>query len=253
MALPLVAAAAIQTAVPIIKKNPWIVAVIAFLMVFPTIMLITAVGAGFQTLGSLNRSGTSECSPQWISVTALFEQDSILKSFLNKPCDDKATEQPVSYSKDGWTFPISATERVNTGGEYGPRPDVCARFHAASCFHQGDDITASCATPIHAVQDGTVVKAALSGGLGYYTEIDHGNGVHSGYAHQPQGGQRVKVGDHVSSGQVIGIVGSTGASEACHLHFQILINGKLKNPRWFMNTVGIDIGKAGGTPNNADN
>jgi len=255
MPVPFIAAAAVQTAIPFLKKHPWLVPVIIVVLIIPAFLLGGLIFGGIKTATNIVHSEQTTCSPQYKSLADFFNDDTIVSSFLHKPCDE-TTVNPVGdveFSAEGWTHPISSDERVNVGGEYGPRPEVCARFHAATCVHQGVDITAKCATPIHAVQDGVVVKAALSGGLGYYTEIDHGGGVRSGYAHQPQGGQKVKVGDHVTSGQVIGIVGSTGNSEACHLHFQILLNGKLHNPRAFMKGVGIDLGPTSGTPNYSDN
>lgn len=77
---------------------------------------------------------------------------------------------------------------------------------------------------------GTVIYAGYRGGYGNTIIIDHGNGVATLYAHQRSGSFRVGVGDHVSKGQPIGAVGSTGLSTGPHLHFEVRINGTPTDP-----------------------
>ncbi|MGB7964470.1 MAG: M23 family metallopeptidase [Propionicimonas sp.] len=105
-------------------------------------------------------------------------------------------------------------------------------------MHDGDDIGGTCGQPIWAAQSGTVVKAAMgyNGGSGNNVRINHGdiNGdnVQTGYLHMLD--FSVKVGDKINKGDVIGHVGSTGLSTACHLHFSAYVNGSGSNPMRFI-------------------
>lgn len=95
-------------------------------------------------------------------------------------------------------------------------------------LHAGVDIGASSGTPIKAAGDGVVVMAGWNGGYGNFTLIDHGGGLATGYGHQSSIG--VRVGQHVSTGEVIGNVGSTGASTGPHLHWEVRVNGTPVDP-----------------------
>jgi len=109
-------------------------------------------------------------------------------------------------------------------------------------FHKGVDLAQSCWNPILAAHSGTVTFAGWnSGGYGYLTIIDHGGGLETWYAHQPEGGQLVSAGQWVEGGQQIGYVGTTGNSTGCHLHFQVEIYGQLTDPVEFLAAVGIYI------------
>jgi murein DD-endopeptidase MepM/ murein hydrolase activator NlpD len=81
------------------------------------------------------------------------------------------------------------------------------------------------------------VYAGWNGGFGNYIEVDHGGGVHSGYAHQSD--FAVGWGDWVGPGQVVGYVGTTGTSTGCHLHFEIRINGSQIDPAEFLANRGV--------------
>ncbi len=97
-------------------------------------------------------------------------------------------------------------------------------------FHGGVDIAASYGTAIWAADGGTVIVSSdgWNGGYGNYIVIDHGNGVQTRYAHMSS--RAVSVGTHVSKGQVIGYVGSTGASTGAHIHFEVWNNGSRVDP-----------------------
>lgn len=118
---------------------------------------------------------------------------------------------------------------------YGMRLHPILRYYR---MHDGDDIGGTCGQPIWAAQSGTVVKAAMgyNGGSGNNVRINHGdiNGdnVQTGYLHMLD--FSVKVGDKVSKGDVIGHVGSTGLSTACHLHFSAYVNGSGSDPMQFI-------------------
>ena len=69
-----------------------------------------------------------------------------------------------------------------------------------------------------------------NGGYGNYIIIEHSGGVYSTYAHLNPKGIKVQQGDVVKQGQIIGIMGNSGSSEALHLHFEIKVNGTKINP-----------------------
>ena len=97
-------------------------------------------------------------------------------------------------------------------------------------LHGGVDIGASYGTAIWAADSGKVVTSqdGWNGGWGNYVMIDHGNGVQTLYAHMSS--RAVSVGQSVSKGQVIGYVGSTGASTGPHLHFEVWNYGSRVDP-----------------------
>lgn len=95
-------------------------------------------------------------------------------------------------------------------------------------FHTGLDIGGDVGEPYTAAASGTIIAAEWSGGYGNMILIDHGNGVTTRYAHSSR--LLVSVGQHVSSGQTIGLVGTTGNSTGPHLHFEVILNGDTVNP-----------------------
>lgn len=100
--------------------------------------------------------------------------------------------------------------------------------------HDGLDIAAPSYTPIHAAAAGTVVAAGWCDcGLGYYVEIDHGNGVHTLYGHMAEQ-PYVSVGQQVSQGETIGPVGATGLATGPHVHFMVKINGVAQDPQNYL-------------------
>jgi len=108
---------------------------------------------------------------------------------------------------------------------YGNRRDP---FTGGADFHPGLDISADYGQPVKATADGTILVAERSGSYGNLVEIDHGYGIVTRYGHLSRFG--AVAGQQVHRGDVIGYVGSTGRSTSAHLHYEILLNGKLTNP-----------------------
>ncbi len=94
--------------------------------------------------------------------------------------------------------------------------------------HHGTDFGARRGTPLLAVNSGKVIFSGRMGGYGNVVKIRHNGGYISLYAHQSR--RRVKKGQHVKKGQVIGYVGSTGRSTGPHLHFGLMKNGRWIDP-----------------------
>lgn len=95
-------------------------------------------------------------------------------------------------------------------------------------FHTGLDIAGGAGTEIFAPADGVVVFTGPLTVRGNATMIDHGWGVYTGYMHQSE--IKVKVGDLVKAGQVIGLVGGTGRVEGPHLHWEVWAGGVQVDP-----------------------
>lgn len=96
-------------------------------------------------------------------------------------------------------------------------------------FHAGMDIDGERGDTVMAPANGTVIKAGWQGGYGNMIEIDHGNGLTTRYGHLSK--IEIQVGDSVTRGQLIGLVGSTGRSTGPHLHYELRLNDKTINPR----------------------
>lgn len=97
--------------------------------------------------------------------------------------------------------------------------------------HTGIDIDGDYTTPIYAADGGIVTHAGwgrTTGGYGIYVDIDNGGGIKTRYAHASK--LFVNVGDQVTKGQSIAMVGTTGRSTGTHLHFEVMVNGKFTNP-----------------------
>jgi murein DD-endopeptidase MepM/ murein hydrolase activator NlpD len=101
-------------------------------------------------------------------------------------------------------------------------------------YHPGLDLAVPVGTPIKAVADGVVLEAEPAGnsGYGHYVKIDHGNGLHSLYAHMST--LKVDVGEQIAAGEVIGLSGNTGFSTGPHLHLEIRRNGQQVDPAPFL-------------------
>ncbi len=95
-------------------------------------------------------------------------------------------------------------------------------------FHSGVDLAGPLNTPIYATCSGVVKAATYNGSAGNYVSIDHMDGFSSTYMHMTR--YVVGVGDWVAAGQLIGYMGSTGASTGSHLHFSVYKNGTAVNP-----------------------
>jgi murein DD-endopeptidase MepM/ murein hydrolase activator NlpD len=99
-------------------------------------------------------------------------------------------------------------------------------------LHAGIDIAVATGTPIRAAAAGQVVVAGWQGGYGYAVDLRHAGGTVTRYAHQSR--LLVRPGQQVSAGQIIGLVGSTGASTGPHLHFEVRTTGGPIDPRTWL-------------------
>lgn len=96
--------------------------------------------------------------------------------------------------------------------------------------HKGVDYAARPGTPIKATGDGKIVLAGRKGGYGNTVVIQHGQRYRTLYAHMKGFAKGIRNGSHVTQGQIIGYVGTTGLSTGPHLHYEFQVNGKHVDP-----------------------
>jgi murein DD-endopeptidase MepM/ murein hydrolase activator NlpD len=113
---------------------------------------------------------------------------------------------------------------------FGERADP---FDGHEAVHKGVDIAGRRGSDVLAVATGVVTRAGPASGYGTLVEVNHGNGYYTRYGHNEQ--VLVAVGDTVTRGQVIALMGSTGRSTGPHVHFEVLRNGQQVNPLSFIN------------------
>ena len=130
---------------------------------------------------------------------------------------------------------VGTKERPSTVGT-GNLINPCPAGYQSSGFgyrwgrlHRGVDLACAAGNSIYAADGGTVVTASFNYSYGYYVKINHQNGMVTTYAHCSR--LLVSVGDKVHRGQNIALVGNTGNSTGAHCHFEVEVNGSLRNPR----------------------
>ena len=121
------------------------------------------------------------------------------------------------------TAPLADMHGVSSS--FGARLDP---FTHTPARHDGVDIGAAAGAPILATAAGVVARVVADPQYGRMVDIDHGNGYLTRYAHALA--ISVKPGQTVKRGTTIGAVGSTGRSTAPHLHYEVRLNGRAKNP-----------------------
>ncbi|MDJ0348414.1 M23 family metallopeptidase [Cryobacterium sp. PH29-G1] len=145
-----------------------------------------------------------------------------------------ASLSPGQLSDRGWALPVLG--RISS--PFGSRPNK--PVGGVGDFHNGTDIAAPCGQPVFAATGGKVMDAGYQGSYGNWILIDHGNGIETGYAHNSQ--LLVDPGQLVVAGEIIALVGTTGASSGCHVHFETRVDGDYVNAEPFMNSQGVNLG-----------
>ncbi len=130
---------------------------------------------------------------------------------------------PVNSKSARFGMPLRHV-RITSSFSYRRYHPILKRYRP----HHGTDFGARKGTPLLAVNSGRVSFSGWMGGYGNVVKIKHSGGYESLYAHQSR--RRVKSGQQVKKGQVIGYVGSTGRSTGPHLHFGLKKHGRWINP-----------------------
>ena len=125
--------------------------------------------------------------------------------------------------------PLSSADPFWMTSSYGFRKDP---FTSVRTVHLGIDLAGPYGLEIHCTGDGTVISAHFNRhGYGKEVLVDHGFGYISRYAHLQE--IRVKRGQKLKRGEILGTLGSTGRSTGPHLHYEIRKNGRPVNPMYF--------------------
>ena len=156
------------------------------------------------------------------------EEIAIEKELAKKEKELEEMIKAAQFVNDGnYAYPLPSQYTTITS-RFGPRTNpVTGKYNN----HSGADIAAPGGTEVRSVQAGVVITSAYSPSLwGEYVVISHGNGMTTLYAHMRRGSRKVKEGDVVSKGQLLGLVGSTGLSTGNHLHLTLTIDGQKQDP-----------------------
>lgn len=233
---------------PVRASLPSLPAVIAATLLFTTYALPAYADPAPHTLEAPSRA---QGVAQTLIVAAGASEDAAIRDgytvTLPAPAPVRIAAASAAYARTASTFVNDATSPVQwpfdrgvpiTSG-FGYRIAPCA---ACSSNHSGVDFAPGAGTPIQAIADGVVTKSGNGGELGVNVAIDHvvdGERITSVYAHMLVGSTAVDIGDTVSVGQLVGLVGNTGESTGPHLHLTLLRDGDLIDPfAWLKEKVG---------------
>lgn len=152
-------------------------------------------------------------------------QNNFLKTFLSVARDKETMMASIPA-----VCPIYVSDLDRVGSGFGMRKDP---IDSTMKMHKGIDIAAPTGTKVYAAGSGKVLKITSSDdGYGNCIVIEHGYGFVSRYAHLS--GFKIKEGDEVKKGDLIGLVGSTGRSTGPHLHYEIEKDGEKIDPKKYI-------------------
>ncbi len=166
---------------------------------------------------------------RWVKIEYEDYQGWVFGSFLST---DKAAFEQGDDIKDMFQSPIDE-DKYFISSKFGKRT-----LKGKVSNHTGIDLAAPCGTDVKAAADGVVIKTVenskncSSCGYGSYVIIEHKNGIRTLYGHLSA--VRVKEGQKVNAGDIIGAVGDTGHSFGCHLHFEVRANEEFVDPSKYL-------------------
>ena len=153
------------------------------------------------------------------ALTSTFSKDEQLTQLMSASGGDVTTVQTAGVL-------AQPLDEVRLTSGFGVRPDPWGG--GGTVTHIGQDYGVQCGTEVKAAAAGTVVQAGWAGHSGNRVVVDHGNGLQTTYNHNTS--LKVSVGAKVKRGDVVSLSGTTGNSTGCHLHFEVLVNGKAVDP-----------------------
>jgi murein DD-endopeptidase MepM/ murein hydrolase activator NlpD len=184
------------------------------------------LSAGRDTLAATRRlkqsaiSDARESRAEYLAeVDALAAESAALANAIRAAQSGAGSVGSGAVSAAGLIWPVNGTVVSGFGMRWGR-------------MHEGIDISASTGTPIAAAAAGTVIHSGWLGGYGNLVVVDHGNGLATAYAHASV--LVAGVGQSVSQGETVSLVGSTGNSSGPHLHFEVRVNGAAVDPLLYL-------------------
>ncbi len=187
--------------------------------------------------------GYSEVTVTGVSGVNRLTQDIVMVNGEIQSCTDVSTEVVVAPVNEvvvkGTAKTLASAkqkQQAHNAGFVFPLPNgtwQVSAYYGDGRNHKAIDLSAKSGTSIYAVADGTVVQAGWNGNYGYCVTIEHSNGMRTLYAHAKQ--LCCNVGDTVTQGEVIALVGTTGQSTGNHLHFEVIVGGKNVDPAPYIN------------------
>ena len=157
-----------------------------------------------------------------ISARVAYQVDSY------KEIEKLISNQEVKLSSIPAIQPVSNKDLTRVASGYGFRIHP---IYGIPKMHNGLDFSATQGTPVYATGDGLVKVAEFGSGFGNNIVINHGYGYETLYGHLVR--MKVRPGKRVKRGEIIGWVGSTGASTGPHCHYEVHINGRPVDPVYF--------------------
>lgn len=228
MAAPVILARAAAAVIPFLKRHPWLIPFAIVVPIVVGIYVTTLVGGAVSGLASVSFLRSSECVSPQEGDAVFWENDKELNDAL-QACEISSQV----FAADGeWVWPV-APEYAMVTSPWGNR-----YLNGEWKFHDAVDLNAPYGAEIYAASNGKVIEAEYGNGqpgfcssaafpTGAGVKIDNGNGIKTWYYHIMP---KVKVGDIVKPGQVIGIVGNYGFVCGAHLHFSIIKDGSKPGP-----------------------
>ena len=190
----------------------------------PPVQDNTASGVGFMALGGVSSTPVTHCSVNE-HLLLLVEELAVQRKLMD--CLEYYRKRMDVYLRN---FPTLWPVRGQVSSTFGWRSDPCGG--GGSEHHSGIDIRATTGTIIQVAGGGVVIFEGWRNGYGNTIVVDHGNGIHTLYAHNSR--NMVVVGQHVQRGEVIALVGSTGRTTGPHVHYEVIVNGIQVDPWPFM-------------------
>lgn len=185
---------------------------------------LVAIGAEFEALLGEQEDKQTELMLEIAKQEKAYNEQKAKEQAAMRPSTPSGGSTPTVSG--GWMVPCSYTWLASP---FGMRLHPIDKVYK---MHYGVDLSGATGTPIYATRSGTVTIASYNWSAGNYVNINHGDGYSSIYMHMTH--YVVSYGQYVNQGQLIGYMGSTGASTGPHLHFGISYNGTYVNPANYM-------------------
>lgn len=155
-------------------------------------------------------------------VTVRLAREHNTKEFAFYPGEDFTPDERRAFLSVLFRPPVEHM-RLTSGFGFRRNP-----FTGGNSFHAGVDLGAPRGTPVYAAASGRVVEAGRSAIYGRYVLLEHSNGYETLYGHLDS--IEVQLNERISSGMMIGKVGSSGLSTGPHLHFEVRLHGRPRDP-----------------------